>query len=62
MLPPWSVEPPARVEPPATSQAAAIMGVNQHNNLITPHNGEDEQASITQRGVFKEEWRPWPAG
>lgn len=31
------------------------MGVNKHNNLIMPHNGEDEHVSITQRGVVKEE-------
>lgn len=42
--------------------AAPIIGVNRHNNLITPHNGEDEHVSITQRGVLKEEWRPLPAG
>lgn len=42
--------------------AAPTIGVNRHNNLITPHNGEDEHVSITQRGVLKEEWRPLPAG
>lgn len=43
-------------------RAAPIMGVNKHSSLITPHNGGDQRASIPQRGVLKEEWRPSPAG